>query len=233
MRRASARAKSSSVVSLMLPASPAKTDDLEPGPFGQRGVVGEIVAAGGSGLAVRVEQRGKGERLRRLHAAQLRAVERAGDQARGIDPLDRVGDFEPGDRRAGLRAGGDRARHQRGRAERPRRVVDQHDVRGARAQRLQAGPHRGLPGRAAEHRRQQFQALGGGLIRSHVVGMDDRLHGADLAMPGKQRKARPDHGLAGQGSVLLGQIAPGARPAPGCNDDGRDRGCHVRICSND
>ncbi len=74
MRFASARAKSSSVVSLVLPASPANADDLEAGPFDQRGVVGEVVAPGGSGLAVRVEQRGEGEGLRRLHAAQFRAV---------------------------------------------------------------------------------------------------------------------------------------------------------------
>ena len=232
IRRASALAKSSSVVSFTLPLSPANVATLMPGPFGQRGVVGEILAAFAGGAAMRLEQRGELERLRRLHRAQLRAVDRAGDMAAGVDALDRVGDLQRRDRGAGFAAGGDGARNQLGRAERPRRVVHQHDVGRARAQRLEAGPHRGLPRCAAEHRGKQPQALGGGLVGAAVVGMDHRLHRADLAVPGEQRQARPDHRLAGQLAVLLGQIAAGAQPASGCDNHGGDRGAHSNFRPN-
>ena len=53
---------------------------------------------------MRVEQGREGEGLRRLHGAQLGAIERAGDAAGGIDALDRVGDRERGNRRAGIAA---------------------------------------------------------------------------------------------------------------------------------
>ena len=55
--------------------------DRHPGPFGERGVVGEIVARGLQRAPVRVDDRGKSEGLRRLHRAQQRAVERAGDES--------------------------------------------------------------------------------------------------------------------------------------------------------
>ena len=45
--------------------------DLQARPFDERCVVGEIVAAFVCRAAVRVEERGELERLRRLHAAQL------------------------------------------------------------------------------------------------------------------------------------------------------------------
>jgi hypothetical protein len=56
--------------------------------------------------------------------------------------------------------------------------------------------------------------------------MDDRLHGADLAVPRKQRQARPDDGFPGQIPVLLGHLAAGAKPAAGSDDDGGNRGAH-------
>ena len=55
---------------------------LESGPFGQRGIVGEILAAGRLRAPMRLEQGRKAEGLRRLHDAQMRAVERAGDARR-------------------------------------------------------------------------------------------------------------------------------------------------------
>ena len=179
--------------------------DLEAGPFGERGVVGEIVAARRRGLAMRVEQRREREGLRRLHRAQARA--RSTVPATWPSASTRL--IVSVTARAGIAApvfvaGRDRARDQRRRAERPRRVVHQHDVRGARAERLEAGPHRGLPGRAARDRRQQPQPCGGCLIVGPVVGMDDRLHRTDLAMPGEQRQARADHRFARQMPVLLG-----------------------------
>ena len=74
---------------------------------------------------------------------------------------------------------------------------------------------------------QQPQALGGRLVGRAVVGMDDRLHRADLAMPGEQRQARADHRFARQLAVLLGQIAAGAKPASGCDDHGGNRRAHA------
>ena len=44
-----------------------KSGDGEASPFGERRVVGEIAAAGGGGVAMRVEQGGIGEGLRCLH----------------------------------------------------------------------------------------------------------------------------------------------------------------------
>ena len=68
LRRA---AKSSAVVSLMLPLLALEHRHRHAGPFGQRGIVGEIVAARRGGAAMRGEQRREGEGLRRLHGAQI------------------------------------------------------------------------------------------------------------------------------------------------------------------
>ena len=56
--------------------SPSNIADRKPGPFGQRRIVGKILAAFAGGAPMRVEQRGEGEGLRRLHRAQRGAVER-------------------------------------------------------------------------------------------------------------------------------------------------------------
>ena len=62
---------------------------LHAGPFDKRGVVGEILAAAGGSAAMGVEQSGKGESLRRLHQPQRAAVDRAADEAFGIDASSR------------------------------------------------------------------------------------------------------------------------------------------------
>ena len=49
-----------------------------PGPFGERRIVGEIVAAGRRGAAMRLDDQIEGEGLRRLHHAQTAAIERFG-----------------------------------------------------------------------------------------------------------------------------------------------------------
>ncbi len=136
-------------------------DDLEPGPFGQRGIVGEIVPARRCGAPVRIQYGFEGERLRRLHEAQLRAVDRAGHDARGIDGLDRVGDRDGRNGCAVLSAQPSIARAINAlRGKRPGRVVDQHHVGLGRGQRLQAGADRGLPRRAARYRRTASRDLG-------------------------------------------------------------------------
>jgi hypothetical protein len=56
--------------------------------------------------------------------------------------------------------------------------------------------------------------------------MDDRLHGANLGVPGQGGEAGPDYRLAENAAVLLGHIPAGAKPATGCHDDGCDASCH-------
>src|SRR5665213_3432944 len=79
-----------------------KHADLEPGPFGERGVVSEVLSALRGGAAVCVEQCLEGKTLWRLHQAQCGAVDRAADQASGIDGLHGIGDGQSRDRRAGF-----------------------------------------------------------------------------------------------------------------------------------
>ena len=88
------------------------------GPFGERGVVGEIETALCGRAAMRVEQRREGEALRRLDGAQPVAVERLRDEATVIDRLDRIGDGERRHRRAGFLRRIDSARDQVRRRER-------------------------------------------------------------------------------------------------------------------
>ncbi len=88
-------------------------DDLEPGPFRKCGIVGEIVPARRRGTPVRIQYSVESKGLRRLHKPQLRAVERAGHDAGGIDGLDRIGDRDGRNGCAGLRRGFDRPRDQR------------------------------------------------------------------------------------------------------------------------
>src|SRR5215475_11435911 len=84
--------------------------DLQPRPFGERGVVGEVVAARRFCAPVRVEKGGKTKRLRRLHHTQSRAVERTRDAARRVDALYRLGDGENRNRGTALPSGRDRTR---------------------------------------------------------------------------------------------------------------------------
>ncbi len=98
------------------------------GPFGERGVIGKIVASGGGSATMRIQNWGIAECLRRLHRPQCVARERCGHPAGGIDRLDGIGNCERRDRRPCLRGGhngaGDEGR--RGKGARP--VVHQHDV---------------------------------------------------------------------------------------------------------
>ena len=127
-------------------------------------------------------------------------------------------DGEAGNRGA-AGAGGDGARDQGGGAERPRRVVDEHDARapGSSASR----PARTEACRVAPPNTGARSAKPGGRGAEprDVVAVDHRLHRADLGH-GRRTGADvwPDHRLAAEGAVLLGQIAPGAEPAPGCDD---------------
>ena len=159
---ASARAKSSGVGDLDVAGLAGEHRDFHAGPFGERGVVGEIVAASRGGAAVRVEQRREGEALRRLHqraACRGRASCRRGRAA--STRLDRVGHRQRRDRRAGsLRPPRSRATTSAALAN-GRAASWISTMSGLRAaQRLEAGAHRGLPGRAAKDRRQADRDAG-------------------------------------------------------------------------
>ena len=207
--------------------------DALSGPFGERSIVGEILAARGRGAAVGVEQHRKGEGLRGLHHAQVGAVDGRDDPAGAVDLLHGVGDGDGRDGGAGRARRIDGARHQRIRQERPRGVVDQDDIRRAWRQGLHSRPHRALPRGAAMHRREEVEPGGRCLEHRCVIRMDDRLHGIDGAMRSKARQARPDHRFAGDRTILLGHIAARPQPAPSRNHDRYHPRCHesVQYCA--
>ena len=115
--------------------------DRHASPFGERGVIGEVVAGGRLRAPVRLEDRRKAKGLRRLHGAKLSAVEGAGDARRRVHGLDRVGERQHRHRRTALLRRGNRAGDQGGRRKRPRRIVDQHDVGLVRGHRFKPGPY--------------------------------------------------------------------------------------------
>src|SRR5215467_15476135 len=63
--------------------------------------------------------------------------------------------------------------------------------------------------------------------------MDHRLHEGDRIMPSEEGEARPDHRLAKDMPVLLGQIPARAQPAARCHDHGCDLPCHSLDPKND
>ena len=85
-----------------------------------------------------------------------------------------------------------------------------------RRQRLETGPHRALPGTGAVRRRRQIQAFHRAVVKFPVVGVNHRLDDENLVVAGKGRKHGPDHGLAENMPVLLGQMSACAMPASGC-----------------
>ena len=206
------------------------------GPFGKRGIVGEIVPSGKEGAAVGREQAVIGEGLRRLDGAQAAAIDSADDKAMRIHRLDGVGERQSRNGGAAF-ARRDGAGHQGRGGERPRRIMHQHDARRFLLQRLQAGAYRTLARRAAIGWRAQFQPGAGFGKARRIVAMDHRLHKIDLQMASEQRQRMPDHRHAGQQAILLGCAGPGARSPTGRDYDRRHPArhlCHpLRSCSAD
>ena len=206
---------------------PLESDDLEPRPFGQCGIVGEVVPAGRCGAPVRIQYALESEGLRRLHEAQSGAVERAGDDAcrhRPSSPCRPPGWPEWLRRslpRRRSRAQSAPTRQTAG----PRHAPAPRRAR-SRRQCLQPGPDRGLPRRAAVNRRQQVET------RDRLPQTARRRPGGSPAgpatrlVPAECRKARHDHRPAVEAAVLLGDIATGAQSAAGCHHDGRDLTWH-------
>ena len=77
-------------------------------PFGDRDVVGEVADPGRRRRAVRLEDEGKAETLRRLHRPQRRARRGGAHPAVRVDLLDRVAYGHARRRRAVGLGGGDR-----------------------------------------------------------------------------------------------------------------------------
>jgi hypothetical protein len=93
---------------------------------------------------------------------------------------------------------------------------------------LEAGTNRGLSGSAAVDRRQEIQAPNRRMEERGVIAVDDRLDRRDPPVLRQRGQARPDHRLAQNEPVLLGQIAASSEPAACCHYDGCDFDCHVR-----
>ena len=170
--------------------------DLDACPFGERGVIAEIVATRCFRPAMRLQQGGKTESLRGLHQAHARAVDRVGHAACCIVGFDGVSHADDGDGRSARACGGDRPRNEGRGRERPGRIVHQHEVGSVSLQCLEAGTHGGLPQCSPVHRRQQIEADARRLEQGGVIGMDHRLHEGDRIMPSEEGEARADHRLA-------------------------------------
>ena len=146
---ASARAKSSGVGDLDVAGLAGEHADFHAGPFGQRGVVGEIVAALLGGAAMRVEQGGEGEGLRRLYQAQWSAIERFFDGAVGSTRLT-VSVTGSAGMAAPVFSAAAIARAIRSALANGRAASWISTMSGVRGKGLEAGAHRGLPRGAAE-----------------------------------------------------------------------------------
>ena len=143
------------------------------------------------------------------------------------DRLDGIGDRNSGDCRIRIRDGLDGPRDQGRGGKRPRRIVDEYDFRPMGHQRLQTGTDRGLAGCTAVNRPQERKTIGGPLEQRIIIGMNDRLNGADPGVLREQQQAAPKYRFAGYFLVLLGKIPTGAHPATGSDHDRRDAGRHV------
>jgi hypothetical protein len=121
-----------------------------PGPLRQRPVIGERMEALACGSLMRFEDGGEPKRLRRLDGPQGCPFGSGDDLMLRADDLDRVGHRRsghggsPGSPRLDGAADEGRAR------KRPGGIVDEDEVGRAVGERLQAKPHRILPGFAAE-----------------------------------------------------------------------------------
>ncbi len=189
-------------------------------PFGERGIIGEIATSIARRAAMRVKDHIETKGLRCLRDAQACALRRRLDIAGIADLLDCIGDGDRRHRGAGAAGGIDRARNHRRRHERASSIVDQHDIGLLAGQRLKPGMHRGLARRTAIGRRLVAQARDGLVENRCVVGIHDRLHGKDIRVAAERFHRPEDHGLPADRTILLGASGAGAKPAPGCDEDG-------------
>jgi hypothetical protein len=127
---------------------------------------------------VRRDQGGEGKGLWCLYQTKQSAIDGCFHGTGIVDTLDCVGHRQPGNCCAGFFRRHNRARNQICAGEWARRIVNEHDVRLVRKQRLETGAYGGLAGRTAKDRGQYVQA---GRLDAHEVGIlgpDHRLHEA-------------------------------------------------------
>ena len=98
--------------------------------------------------------------------------------------------------------------------------MDQDDVGLLRRQRFEAGMHRGLTRRAAICGRLVAQSRNSLVEDRGVIGVHHRLHGKHVRMSAERLHGAEDHGLSADLAILLGSPGTGAKPAPGCDEDG-------------
>src|SRR5205823_1758882 len=102
----------------------------------------------------------------------------------------------------------------------PRGVMDQDDVGLVRRQRFEAGMYRSLTGCTAIGGRLMAQSCNRSIENGGVIGIDHRLHRKHVRMPAERLHGAEDHGLPADLAILLWPAAAGAKPAPGCDEDG-------------
>ena len=125
-----------------------------------------------------------------------------------------------GDRRARAVRRVDRAGDHRLRDERPRGVVDQHDVGPLSRQRFEPGMNGSLPRRAAGGRGRMVEPAHRSVEHLDVIGIHHRLHRDHVRMPAERRHGAEDHRLPTDRTVLLRSARAGAEPTAGCDEDG-------------
>ncbi len=196
----------------------------EPGRFGDRGIVGQHAAGGGT---MRRQDRVEMKTLRGLRPPQPRPVDRLADKPI-LDPLDRVAQRQRRDCCWRPVEPVENPVDQRLVRKRPGAVMDQHPRRLALGQRFEAEPHRILSLRATGNRRQHGEA-GGGLVENRAVLRPD--HDEDTVHPWVRGKGRDhmsqDHAAA-EVKILLRQRTAEAGAAAGGHDESIGRAHDVK-----
>ena len=189
--------------------------DLEARPFGERGVVGKIVAACG-----RRRRWCASRRTAKANACGVCTMRRwlrssvPVTQPAGIDGLDGVGNRDRRHRRAVVPAAAmarviSAAERTAGRRRAPARGPGDGAASASRPARTEAcrvappgpGARRSMPADCRPEERA-------------VVAVDDRLHGRNPTCAGQSGKARPDHRLARMRRYCLGTSPPARSPRP-------------------
>jgi hypothetical protein len=193
-------------------------DDGDAGPFGDRGVVGELVGLG-RGAAVGVEDRAVGEALRGLCREQGAAVLGALGEAAIGRALDRVsyGDDGQGGVAEGRNDAGDGVVVD----ERAGGVLDQHQVRGEPRESFKPCEDRTLARRSSADGRQQLRI---GKVQARVEiavrRVDHRQHPSHVVPPDEGSDGAGEDGRARQHAVLLGAASHALACSGGDDDDG-------------
>ena len=106
---------------------------------------------------------------------------------------------------------------------RPRRIVDENQIGRVFRQSLHAGPHRDLSrSTAGDWIAELAEATARAAEQVLIRQMDDRLDHIDMPVARKRGKRRADDGCAGNGPILLGDVAADALAPASRNDHCRN-----------